>query len=116
MHLTQTLYKYHHLFIGKIPKFKGSALSGKHRFVPAATRGTRYRLWSQWKIEEANLKYLEKPYITSDEEITYLRSVGLKHQDVDPLYTSKIETPMRQHYGADVLTELDRARQFEITE
>lgn len=116
MRLTSTLCKYHHLFIGKIPKFRGSALKGKHKFVPAATKGTRYGLWSQWRDEEEVLKYIAKPYITAEEELDYLASIGERHQDVDPLYTSHIETPMQQRYAVEILEHFDRNRQHEILE
>lgn len=116
MRLTQTLCKYKPLFIGKIPKFPGSALKGKHRYVPAATRATRYLLWLDWKNEEEVLKYISKPYITEDEEQDYLESIGRTHQDVDPLYTSVIQAPMRQSYGVNLLRVFERNRQFEVVE
>lgn len=116
MRLTNILLKHHPMFIGPIPKFRGSALRGKHKFVPPATRGTRYMLWQQWRNEEEVLKYISKPYVTADEELDYLESIGEKHQDVDPLYTSKIETPMRQRYATDILTHLECGRQHEILE
>lgn len=104
------------MFIGPMPKFRGSALAGKHRFVPPATKGARYLLWSQWRDEEEVLKYTSKAYITADEELDYLESIGEKHQDVDPMYTSKIETPMQQRYAIDILEQFDRNRQHEILE
>lgn len=116
MKLTQALFKYRPLFIGKIPKFRGSALSGKHRFVEPATRGTRYALWTEWRNEEEVLKYISKPYVTIDEELDYLESIGRKHQDYDPLHTSRIETPARQHYGITALRVFERNRQFDILE
>lgn len=73
-------------------------------------------LWTQWRSEEEVLKYISKPYVTADEELDYLSSIGLKHQDVDPIFTSTIVTPMRQRYATEVLEQLDRARQYEILE
>lgn len=116
MRLTAILCKHHNMFTGLKPKFRGSALEGKHKFVPAANRGTRYMLWSQWKDEEEVLKYISKPYVTADEELDYLESIGEKHQDVDPLYTSKIEEPMEQRYAVDILKFFQRSRRHEITE
>lgn len=116
MKLTAILYKHHPLFIGVIPKFRGSALRGKHKFVPPATRSTRYLLWNQWRDEEETLKYLSKPYITADEELDYLESIGEKHHDVDPLFTSQIETPMRQRYAVEILNYFERNRKYEIWE
>lgn len=116
MRLTQPLFKYKHLFIGRIPTFRGSAFSGKHKFVPACGKRERYLLWNDWRNEEEVLKYTSKPYITEDEELDYLESVGLKHQDVDPLYTSHIVKPMKQHYAIDLLRVFERNRQFEVIE
>lgn len=114
MKITQVLFKFHPLFIGPIPKFKGSATKGKHKWVPPATKATRYLLWQQWKDEEEVLKYVSKPFISVNEELDYLESIGEKHQDVDPLYTSLIETPMRQRYATDILDKFDRTRKYEI--
>lgn len=116
MRLTAVLCKVRPLFIGKIPKFRGSATSGKHKFVPPATKATRYLLWQQWKDQEEVMKYISKPYITAEEELDYLESIGERHQDVDPLYTSQIETPMRQRYAVDILEKFERSRQHEIWE
>lgn len=73
-------------------------------------------LWQQWRNEEEVLKYLSTPYITVDEELDYLESIGEKYQDVDPLYTSKIETPLQQRYATDILEKFDRNRKYEILE
>lgn len=116
MKITAILCKHHPIFIGKMPKFRGSALTGKHKFVPAATRGTRYMLWNEWRDHEEVLKYTSAPYVTADEELDYLESIGEKHQDVDPLYTSKIVEPMRQRYALEILEKFERNRQFEILE
>lgn len=116
MKLTQALLKYKPLFVGKVPKFPGSALKGKHRFVESASKAKRYVLWNQWRNEEEVLKYISKPYVTVDEELDYLETIGRTHQDYDPLYTSRIETPMRQNYAVDTLRIFERSRQFEITE
>jgi len=62
------------------------------------------------------MKYTSVPYVTADEEIQYLASIGEKHQDVDPLYTSVIEEPMRQRYATDILQYFERNRQHEIWE
>lgn len=109
MRLTATLFKFHPLFVGKQPKFRGSATSGKHKFVPPATKGVRYGLWSQWRDQEEVVKYISTPYITADEELDHF---GI--QDVDPLYTSKIEAPMRQRYAIEILEIFERNRQHEI--
>lgn len=114
MKLTQCLFKYKPLFVGVVPKFRGSALRGKHKFVPPANRGTRYMLWLEWRDQEEVMKYIEKPYITADQELDYLASKGQTHHDIDPLYTSHIEEPMQQRYATDVLQLLDRARKHEI--
>lgn len=116
MRLTATLFKHHPLFIGKLPKFRGSAMKGKHKYVPTLTAGDRYRLWYEWRNEEEVLKYISKPYITADEELDYLESIGERHQDVDPLYTSRLVTPMKQHYAVELLKVFERNRQFEIWE
>lgn len=116
MRLTLPLLKYRPAFIGVIPKFRGSALKGKHKFVPPATRGTRYMLWKEWAAQEEVTKYISKPYITADEEIDYLHSQGLKHQDVDPLYTSELVAPMRQRYAVEILELFERSRKHEIWE
>lgn len=91
-------------------------MKGKHKYVPALTKGTRYKLWSEWLDEERALKYISKPYITAEEEQAYLNSIGERHQDVDPLYTSRVVAPMRQHYAIEILHKFERNRQFEITE
>lgn len=114
MRLTAVLCKFHHNFIGKIPKFRGSALTGKHKFVPPATKGTRYLLWNQWAQQEEAMKYLSTPYISADEELDYLETLGRKTHDVDPLYTCKLEPPMRQKYAIEILEKFDRSRQHEI--
>lgn len=62
------------------------------------------------------MKYTAKPYVTADQEIAYLNSIGEKHHDVDPLYTSHIETPMRQRYAVELLDKFERSRQHEILE
>lgn len=113
MKLTAVLCKFRKTFVGPQPKFRGSATKGKHKFVEPATRGNRYMLWLDWKNQEEVMKYISKPYITTDQELDYLESVGLKHQDVDPLYTSRIEPPMRQRYAAEVLQYFERKRNFE---
>lgn len=114
MRLTSALLKCRPIFIGPIPKFRGQALAGKHRFVPPATRGTRYMLWSKWRDEEEVLKYISKPYVTVDEELDYLESIGLKHQDVDPLYTGTLVKPMQQKYGVEIIEKFERNRKHEI--
>lgn len=116
MRLTGALFKVRQIFVGPIPKFRGRALEGKHRFVPPATKGTRYRLWSQWRDEEEVLKYIAKPYVTADEELDYLDSIGLKHQDVDPLYTSTLVKPMQQRYAIEIIEKFERNRAHEILE
>ena len=116
MKLTSALYKYHPLFIGKLPKFRGSAMSGKNKYVPAATRGDRYRLWNDWKDEEEVCKYISKPYITTEEELVYLESIGQQFQDVDPLYTGQVVEPLQQRYAVDLLRIFERNRQYEIQE
>lgn len=114
MKLTSVLCKHHPMFIGVIPKFRGAALTGKHKFVPPATRGTRYALWSEWRDQEQVMKYISKPYVTEDQENAYLKSIGEKHHDVDPIYTSHIESPMRQRYAIEILENFERARAHEI--
>lgn len=114
MRLTAILCKHHRIFTGLKPKFPGSATKGKHKFVPPATRATRYLLWSQWKDEEEVLKYISKPYITEDQELDYLESIGEKHHDIDPLYTKTIEKPMQQRYATDILKYFERSRKQEI--
>lgn len=116
MRLTSALFKCHPIFIGPIPKFRGRAMEGKHRFVPPATRGSRYMLWLKWRDEEEVIKYISKPYVTGDEELDYLESIGLRHQDVDPLYTSQLVKPMQQKYAVEILEKFDRNRQHEILE
>ena len=113
MKITTPLFKFHRMFVGKQPKFRGSAIHGKHRFVPPATKGNRYMLWSRWRDEEEVMKYISKPYVTAEEELDYLNSIGLKHQDVDPLYTSRLEPPMRQRYAHEIVEMFDRNRQHE---
>lgn len=113
MRLTPVLFKYRPLFTGLVPKFPGSADKGKNRFVKPATKSGRYLQWDLWKEEERVLKYIAKPYVTKDEELIYLESIGLKHQDVDPLYTSRLVTPMRQRYSIEVLDKFERNRSFE---
>jgi len=113
MRLTNALLKCHPVFMGNVIKFKGSALKGKHRFVPPATKGVRYRLWLGWRDELENLKLIGAPYVTVDEELDYLESIGRRHQDVDPLYTSKLEAPMRQHYAVEIMEKFERTRKFE---
>lgn len=73
-------------------------------------------LWSEWRDQEAVMKYISRPYITTDEELDYLESIGRKHQDVDPLYTCKLEPPMRQRYAVDILEKFDRNRKHEVWE
>lgn len=116
MRLTASLFKFRPIFEGKMPKYPGSATTGKNRFVPPATKGTRYALWMQWRDEEEVMKYISKPYITAEEENEYLCSIGERHQDVDPLYTHHIETPMRQRYAVEILEKFERSRQHEILE
>lgn len=62
------------------------------------------------------MKYISKPYVTADQEIAYLHSKGERHHDVDPLYTSHIETPMRQRYAIEILEAFERSREHEIWE
>lgn len=116
MKLTAALFKCRPIFEGKVPKYPGSALKGKTRFVPPATRGTRYMLWQRWRDEEEVMKYISKPFVTAEEETEYLHSIGERHQDVDPLYTSHIEAPMRQRYATEILEKFERSRQHEILE
>lgn len=116
MRISQVLCKYRPAFIGQVPKFRGSALKGKHRFVPPATRATRFMMWDEWSKQEEVMKYISKPYITSEEELEYLESQGLKHQDVDALYTSHLEAPMRQRYAVEILKIFERSRKQEIWE
>lgn len=116
MRLTQILLKHHPLFIGKIPKFRGSALKGKHKFVPPATKGVRYMKWLEWRDEEEVLKNISKPYVSAEQELDYLATQERKNHDVDPLYTSKIETPMQQRYAVQILEKFERSRQHEILE
>lgn len=116
MKLTNILLKHHRMFIGPMPKFRGSAMKGKHKYVPSLTKGERYMLWYDWRNEEEVLKNISVPYITADEELDYLESIGEKYQNVDPLYTSQIVEPMRQHYAVDLLRMFERNRQFEIWE
>lgn len=113
MRLTAVLFKRKPEFVGVVPKFRGSALSGKHRFVPPATRGTRFMMWEEWSKQEEVMKYISTPYVSADEELDYLSSQGLKHQDVDPLYTSKLERPMRQRYAIEILRYFERSRKHE---
>lgn len=70
-------------------------------------------LWQDWAREEEAVKYASNPYITVDEELDYLESIGRKHQDVDPLYTSKISAPMEQRYSVDILEFFERNRNHE---
>lgn len=102
------------MFTGVIPRFRGSALTGKHKFVPAATRATRFRQWIDWRDEEIVLKYTSQPYITVDDELDYLDSIGRRHHDIDPLYTKTLEKPMMQRYATDVLDHFEKTRQHEI--
>lgn len=113
MKLTAPLFKFKKMFIGNIIKFRGSALKGKHRFVPPATRGTRYGLWTDWRNEEEAIKYISTPYVTIDEELAYLEMIGEKHQDVDPLQTKKIVAPLKQHYAVELLYKFDNGRKHE---
>lgn len=71
-------------------------------------------LWMQWRHQEEVMKYISVPYITSDEELDYLEAMGLKHQDVDPLVTCKLEPPMQQRYATDILEKYERNRQHEV--
>lgn len=114
MRLTPVLFKLKRVFHGKQLKFRGSALAGKHRFVPPTTRADRYLLWQQWRDEIEGLKHISAPYVTVDEELDYLESIGETHQDVDPLYTSRLEPPMRQRYAVEILEKFERSRQHEI--
>jgi hypothetical protein len=116
MRLTPVLCKFKRTFIGVVPKFRGAALSGKHKFVPPATKANRYINWAQWRDQEEVMKYIATPYISSDEELDYLESMGRTHQDVDPLYTARIEPPMRQRYAIEILEKYERNRQFEVQE
>lgn len=111
MRLTQCLFKFHPIFVGKIPKYRGSATKGKHKFVPPATRATRYLLWAEWRDQEEVMKYITKPYITADEELDYTEEHDI---ELDPLYTSQIEEPMQQRYATDILELLDRDRKHEV--
>lgn len=113
MRLTPVLCKFRSTFVGNQIKYRGSALSGKHRFVPPVTRGDRYMLWNDWRNEIQGMKYLAHPYVTQDEELDYLESIGERYQDVDPLYTSTIEPPMRQRYAIEILEKFERNRQHE---
>lgn len=60
------------------------------------------------------MKYISKPYISADEELDYLETMGRKTHDVDPLYTSKLEPPMRQRYAIEIVEKFDRNRQHEV--
>lgn len=114
MRITPVLCKFKRMFIGPQPKFRGSALRGKHKFVPPATKATRYLLWLRWRQQEEVMKYISKPYITADEELDYLEAMGLKHQDVDPLATCELQPPMEQRYATDILEKFERSRQHEV--
>ncbi|KAI2797683.1 Ribosomal protein 63, mitochondrial [Blomia tropicalis] len=114
MRLSLILASFRREFIGPIPKHKGNVLIGKKRFVPPVTLGKKIELFRELKYEEEVMKYLSKSYITESQENKYLQSKGLDHPEYwDDFMRRPIEVPLKQHYAADYLVNLNINRSFE---
>ncbi|RWS02383.1 hypothetical protein B4U79_11290 [Dinothrombium tinctorium] len=114
MRLTRVLCKYRPEFHGFIPKFRGKVEIGRHRYVPAITKGMKYTFFREASYEFEVMKYLQKPFITEEQERAYLQSIG-RTQPVyaDDHLNKNLVFPLKQRYAADLLARLDVSRKFE---
>lgn len=113
MRLTNILFKYRPEFIGYIPKYRGAVYFGKHRFVPPVTGMHKYFMLRQILNEEKNMRILNQPFITDDQEAAYLRSIDRSQPEYkDEHIFKKIQTPPSQRYTVDLLKKLDEKSKF----
>lgn len=117
MRLTNILFKWKPEFTGYKPKFRGNVYIGVHRFVPPITRNAKYYMLRQILNEEKNMRILNTPFISDEQEGAYLRSIGRSQPEYKDEFMFK--TPQKnshQRYTVDLLDKLDEHRKFRIDE
>nr|XP_011450218.1 ribosomal protein 63, mitochondrial-like [Crassostrea gigas] len=71
MQLTRVLQ-----YFKKRPKWPGLMTSGKHRYLPVITSKQKAKAVKSFIREESNVKILQNPYITEEEEHGAMKALG----------------------------------------
>ncbi|XP_064474857.1 uncharacterized protein LOC135388910 [Ornithodoros turicata] len=97
-------------FVKHIP---GKIDIGKVRVVPPVTGGTKLKIMHRLLLEEQNMMYLERPYLTPEEE-KHLPPSGIRANGRHyRLINKKEAAPLKTLFAADLLAHLNTARQWE---
>lgn len=70
----------------KFPFSMPHMLSSKHRIVPPVTGGYKLRLWENMAIEEENMMYLNRPYLTK---------VSCPSTNIFSFHSFKVQNPIK---------------------
>ncbi|XP_022672180.1 uncharacterized protein LOC111261054 [Varroa jacobsoni] len=94
-------------------RIPGSLYAGKVRIVPDLKKGHKLRMWKELAIEEENIVYISKPYLTTAEEKHLPTEYIEKGVKTTEKYEKIRSKPLRSVYLAEVLEHINVSRRWE---
>ncbi|XP_061197894.1 large ribosomal subunit protein mL63-like [Saccostrea echinata] len=84
MHLTRVLQ-----YFKKRPKWPGLVRAGKKRLLPVVSPTQKANAIRAFIREETNVKILQNPYLTMEEEHGYMKELGKPHEKFQKMMEEK---------------------------
>ncbi|XP_048758020.2 ribosomal protein 63, mitochondrial-like [Ostrea edulis] len=84
MQLTRVLQ-----YFKKRPKWPGLMRAGKHRYLPVISPSQKARAVQALIREETNVKILQNPYLTKEEEYGYMKALGKPQEKFERMKEAK---------------------------